>query len=618
MSHVFTQLGWCLPLYNLFGAAITLPWASSKVSKTGFRFAGYVNAILTTLALGHAIAIFLELQGEVAQYLTIPWLQLVNLDLSFTLRFSTTTMGATIFIAGLSLMAQFFTLGYMEKDSSMARFFALVAFFEAAITSVALSNSLLFSYALLEVLTLSTYLLVGFWYAQPLVVRAARDAFLTKRTGDLILFMGVVALSTLAGSLEFTDLYEWSQTASLSPLTATLLGLALIAGPIGKCAQFPLHLWLDEAMEGPSPASILRNSMVVTTGAFILIQLQPVLALSPIASGVLVVLGAMTAIGASLVAIAQIDIKRALSHTTSAYLGLVFVAVGLQATNAALLLLLAHGIAKALLFTGVGAIVFTTNSQNLTEMGGIGSRMPSTLIAFVVGTIGMVAFLPSGAFWAMSDWGSLVSVLNPYLVGVGLVTNGLTAFGLARIIGLIFAGERQEKTRRTPEVHWPMVIPQMVLAIVVILLPVMILETGAFPFWASLDWGLATAFCTTGGVGLGLGGAMYIWGLSDRPVKLPAASVQDLLSYDFYIDRIYRVTVVFVVGGLAKIGAWLDRYVIDGFVNLVGITTLFGGESLKYSNFGKLQLYVLTILVVLGLLSIVMGWPLSATVMQAR
>jgi NAD(P)H-quinone oxidoreductase subunit 5 len=143
-----------------------------------------------------------------------------------------------------------------------------MGFFEAAMSGLVLSGSLFVSYSLLEMLTLSTYLLVGFWYAQPLVVTAARDAFLTKRIGDVMLLMGVIALSSLAGSLNFNDLYEWVKTVDLAPLATTLLGLALIAGPVGKCAQFPLHLWLDEAMEGPNPASILRNSAVVTCGAF--------------------------------------------------------------------------------------------------------------------------------------------------------------------------------------------------------------------------------------------------------------------------------------------------------------------------------------------------------------
>ena len=177
------------------------------------------------------------------------------------------------------------------------------------------------SYFLLEMLTLSTYLLVGFWYAQPLVVTAARDAFLTKRVGDVLLLMGMVALSALAGSMEFTDLYSWAAqaqdpsqgTGQLAPLAGSLIGLGLIAGPMGKCAQFPMHLWLDEAMEGPNPASILRNSVVVTSGALVLLKLMPLLRLSPMATTVLLVVGTISAIAGALVALAQVDLKRAFS-----------------------------------------------------------------------------------------------------------------------------------------------------------------------------------------------------------------------------------------------------------------------------------------------------------------
>jgi formate hydrogenlyase subunit 3/multisubunit Na+/H+ antiporter MnhD subunit len=211
-----------------------------------------------------------------------------------------------------------------------------------------LSSNLFMSYFLLEMLTLSTYLLVGFWYAQPLVVTAARDAFLTKRVGDVLLLMALVALSCWAGSLEFSDLYRWIDTAQLAPLPATLLGLGLIAGPMGKCAQFPMHLWLDEAMEGPNPASILRNSAVVTCGALVLLKLMPLLSLSPVAIQVLLVVGTISALGGALVAIAQVDLKRTFSYGTTSYLGLVFLAIALQKPLLALLLLFAHGLAKAL------------------------------------------------------------------------------------------------------------------------------------------------------------------------------------------------------------------------------------------------------------------------------
>lgn len=306
MDQFLLQSSWWIPFYGLIGALLTLPWSIGLVRRTGPRPAAYFNLLMTVLAFGHGFLLFRASWHQESQHLFFHWLQAADLDLSFALEISSVSIGAVELVTGLSLMAQIFALGYLEKDWALARFFALMGFFEAAMSGLAISDSLFLSYALLEMLTLSTYLLVGFWYAQPLVVTAARDAFLTKRVGDLLLLMGVVVLATLAGSLNFPDLYDWAETASLSPAVATLLGLALIAGPTGKCAQFPLHLWLDEAMEGPNPASILRNSVVVAGGAYVLIQLQPVLVLSPIASTALVVLGTVTAVGASLVAIAKL------------------------------------------------------------------------------------------------------------------------------------------------------------------------------------------------------------------------------------------------------------------------------------------------------------------------
>ena len=295
---------------------------------------------MSTLAFIHGMVVFSGIWNEGSQQLSIQWLKVADLDLSLALDLSVVNIGVEQLIVGLSLLlAQIYALGYMEKDWAMARFFALMSFFEGAMSGVVLSSSLFMAFFLLEMLTLSTYLIVGFWYAQPLVVTAARDAFLTKRVGDILLLMGLVALSAFAGSLKFNDLYEWVKTADLTPTVATLLGLALIAGPIGKCAQFPLHLWLDEAMEGPSPASILRNSAVVTVGTYVLIKLQPIVILSPVALTVLIAIGTTTAIGASLVALAQIDIKRTLSYSTSAYIGLVFIAVGTQWPGVALTLL---------------------------------------------------------------------------------------------------------------------------------------------------------------------------------------------------------------------------------------------------------------------------------------
>jgi NAD(P)H-quinone oxidoreductase subunit 5 len=342
------ETAWLLPCYGLLGAGLTLPWSLRIVRRTGPRPAAYLNILMTVLALVHSCWLLTSIWGQPSQQFEFIWFQAFDLNLACSFDISTISVGASVMIAVMSLISQVYGLGSLETDWAIARFCALIGFFEAAITGIAFSDSLFFSYALLEMLTLSTYLLVGFWYAQPLVVTAARDAFWTKRVGDLFLLMAVVTLSNLTDSLNFSDLKTWADAPQTIAYFAehqqfgTLLGLALIAGPLGKCAQFPLHLWLDEAMEGPNPASILRNSVVVGAGAYVLIKFQPILALFPLAAEVSVVIGAITAIGTSLVAIAQIDMKRALSHSTSAYLGLVFIAVGMQQPDLALGLLFSH------------------------------------------------------------------------------------------------------------------------------------------------------------------------------------------------------------------------------------------------------------------------------------
>ncbi len=609
MNHFLFETTWCIPLYGLVGAILTLPWSMGIVRRTGPRPAAYFNILMTVLAFAHGWVVFRLTWNQEPQELILHWLRAADVDLSLALDISPVSIGAMELVTGLSLLAQLFAVGYMEKDWALARFFALMGFFEGAMSGLAVSNSLFLSYALLEMLTLSTYLLVGFWYAQPLVVTAARDAFLTKRVGDVLLLMGVVALAAMAGSLNFNDLYDWAETASLSPTAATLLGLALIAGPTGKCAQFPLHLWLDEAMEGPNPASILRNSVVVAAGAYVLIKLQPILVLSPVAQTALIVIGTMTAIGASLVALAQIDIKRALSHSTSAYLGLVFIAVGMQWTNFAGVLLFTHAIAKALLFMSVGCVISTTNNQNLTEMGGLWSRMPATTGAFFAGSAGLVGLLPLGGFWAFREGIDVFWISHPWVVAVLLAVNCLTALNLTRVFRLVFLGTPQQKTRRAPEVAWPMAVPMVSLLVVTLLVPVMMLRLQILPDWSYLNVPAMVVLVVSGATGVIGGAALPLDRTWSRPVQIPLRFLQDLLAYDFYIDRLYRLSVVFAVDRFSRLTDWFDRYVVDGAVNLVGLSAIFGGEGLKYNVSGQSQFYVLTIVIGVGMLVIVMSWP---------
>ena len=611
MNEFLFLTSWFVPLYSLLGAILTLPWSIGIIQRTGPRPAAYLNLLTTILGFVHSLLVFKDIWNREQENLVITWFQAADFQLSFALEISVVSVGTTVLITGLSLLAQIYALGYMEKDWSLARFFGLLGFFEAALIGLAISDSLFLSYAVLEVLTLSTYLLVGFWYAQPLVVTAARDAFLTKRVGDLLLLMAVVSLSTLAGSLNFSDLYEWAQTADLNPVTSTLLCLGLIAGPAGKCAQFPLHLWLDEAMEGPNPASVMRNSLVVAGGAYFLYKVQPLLSLSPIALNTLVVLGIITAVGATLVSIAQIDIKRSLSHSTSAYMGLVFLAVGLEQGGVALMLLLSHAIAKALLFMSSGSVIYTTQTQDLTEMGGLWSKMPATTTAFVVGSAGMVTLLPLGSFWAMLAWADGLLKVSPWVIVVLILVNGLTALNLTRVFRLVFWGQPQPKSRRAPEVAWPMALPMVTLTILTLLLPLMLQQWYLLPSWESLNWYVVGSLVASTVAGVGIGATIHLHKAWSRSRILVWRFIQDLLGYDFYIDRIYRLTIVSAVALLSRISAWSDRFLVDGLVNLVGFAAIFSGQSLKYSISGQSQGYMLTILVVISVLSFAISFSLG-------
>lgn len=608
MHQFLIETSWLIPAYGLLGAILSLPWSTGLIRNTGQRPAVYLNILTTLLACIHGLMVFNAVWDQLPQRLVLPWFHVADFDLTFYINLDSISVGAMGVITLLSLLAQVFALGYLEKDWALARFYGLMGFFEAAMSGLVISDSLFLTYALLEMLTLSTYMLVGFWYAQPLVVTAARDAFLTKRVGDVLLLMGVVAIACFAGSLNFEDIYRWSEDAQLSPWVAGLLGLALVAGPTGKCAQFPLHLWLDEAMEGPNPASILRNSVVVGCGAYVLIKLEPVLAMSPLAQVALLTLGAMTAIGASLVAIAQIDIKRALSHSTSAYLGLVFMAVGMHWTDFALILLLTHAIAKALIFMSVGAIIATTSCQNITEMGGLAKKMPATTLAFVIGGAGLIGLFPLATYWAMLRGLEDFWYGAPWIAAIILVVNALTALNLVRVFRLVFLGEATPKTRRAPEVPWPMAVPMVTLSVVTLLLPLIMRRLDLLPAPSDVNYPAAIALVVSGMIGVAVGSLVKLEHAWIRPVQAPLRFAQDLLAYDFYVDKFYKLTVVWAVSTLSHLTYWFDRYVVDGVVNLIGLASIFSGESLKYSVSGRSQAYMLTILFGVALLGVVLSW----------
>ena len=587
---------------------LSLPWASGWIKRNGPRPAAYLNLLVTLVAVIHGSLVLREVLQLGPQLVDIPWFRVADLDLHIGFDLTLTNLAALELVTFMSLICQAFALGYLDKEWSLARFYALVGFFEGAMSGVVLSSNLFLSYFLLEMLTLSTYLLVGFWYAQPLVVTAARDAFLTKRVGDVLLLMSVVALAAWAPSLEFRDLYRWAAEEPLTPLAGTLLGLGLIAGPMGKCAQFPMHLWLDEAMEGPNPASILRNSAVVTCGAFVLLKVMPLLRLSPVAVTVLLVVGTISAVGGALVALAQVDLKRAFSYSTTSFLGLVFVAIAFQQPLLALLLLFSHGLAKALLFMSVGCVIATTNCQDLTELGGLGPRMPATTGAYLVASAGLTGLVPLGCFWTLAQLVDNLLPQAPFFAAVVLLTNALTMLNLVRVFRQVFLDTPHPKTRRTPEVIWLMALPMVSLAVMVLLTPLVIDRLIPQHALAQVSLPASLALAASSLVGLAAGSLIRLDRFWSRSVFPPLRTVQDLLAADFYTDRFYRTTIVAFISALARLTNAFDRTVVSGLANRLGQVSLASAETLKLSVSGQLQSYVLTLVAGVVLLFAGLVW----------
>ncbi len=610
MQHPLVQSMWLLPLYTILGAALSVFWFPGITRRTGPRPAGYINILMTLTAFMHASIALIYSWNKPAVNFSVPWLTVASLDLSIPFHIDAAAVSACVVITGLNLAAQLFAVGYMEMDWGWARFFSLMAFFEAGMNFLVLTDSLFFGYMALELLTLGTYLLIGLWFNQSLVVTGARDAFLTKRVGDLFLLMGVVALLPLAGTWNYTELVEWAKTADVDPTLITLVGLALLAGPMGKCAQFPLHLWLDEAMEGPVPGTILRNAIVVQVGAWVLVKLQPVLALSPTVLTVAVLIGSITAIGGSLIAIAQIDIKRTMSYPTSAYMGLIFIAVGTGHTQAALLLSLTHALGMALMVMSSSAVVWNGITQDVTQMGGLWGRRPISGISFAIGAAGLAALPPMGGFWAMLKLVSDLWQSHSSVVWLVLAVNLFLAFGFTRVFCRVFLGEAQSMSQRSPEVHWPMAFPMAITMGFTLHLPIILGAVGLLPAWAAINQGIMLVLILSTTIGVATAAVVYAGSSVTKPVRLPWPKLQDLFAYDFYTPQLYRNTIVAIVGIFAQLVSWFDQYLVDGLANLIGIVTLFSGQTLKYSNSGQLQFYALTIVLGASLLGIWLSLPL--------
>ena len=625
MTVALLQTAWLVPFYPLLAALLSLAWSPGLISRTGPRPCGYLNLAMVAVAFSHSLLALTALHtnaaaGAQALYRPVSfswtWLETAGLRVGFDGLVTEPVLIAMTVITGLHLLVQIYAIGYMEMDWGWPRFFGCLSFFEAGLCGLVLTDSVFFSYVILELLTLGTYLIVGTWYNQPLVVKGARDAFLTKRIGDLILLAGVIALLPVSGTWNFHGLQGWAAdlTNNGQPLPAgfTLILLALIAGPMGKCAQIPLHLWLDEAMESPLPSTVLRNSVVVVGGAWVLLRLEPLIELSPLVQAVLVAVGGTTAVVASLIALAQVDVKRALSFLVSSWLGLLFVAVGLGGTAVADHLLLVYPLPMALILMAIGTIVISNVTHDLTQLGGLWSRRPLMGLAFLTGAAGLMGLPPFASFAALRELLALTAASgHPWLLGgLVLLTNCLISAGLIRVFGQIWGGRPTPFTQRSAEVLWLMVLPTTVLMGMELHLPQLLVRNGVFsltplPGWGPLAWPLLVSTL----VGGGFSAAFYLrpHGLARLPQAL--SGLQEWLAHDMQTERFYHRTVVALVLALARFGAWSDSRLVDGFSGGTGAAAMAGARRLSLTTSGRSQAYALSL--VLGVL-LMAAWLLAS------
>jgi NADH-quinone oxidoreductase subunit L len=539
----------------------------------------------------------------------LTWIQAgtANVDLGWILDPLSAVMLVMVSFVGLLIFI--YSTGYMKHDENYTRFFCFLSLFAGAMLGVVISNSLLLLFMCWEIVGLTSYLLIGFWYKKPAAAAAAKKAFLTTRVGDVFLLLGIVWLFAQTGTLV---LYKGgggaiesaalagllSQHAGLGLSAASAIGLLIFAGAVGKSGQFPLHVWLPDAMEGPTPVSaLIHAATMVAAGVYLVARVYPLMAAGALAGGsttaltVITWVGAFTAVFAALIAVAQNDIKRILAYSTVSQLGYMMAGLGLGGVAVGMFHLITHAFFKALLFMGAGSVIHGCHDeQDIRRMGGLWSKMRWTFATYAIGMLALCGFpLFFSGFWskdgileAAQHWS--VAKTPFYMLVFGAL---LTAFYMTRQVSYVFFGKwRGDKSaHESPRV---MTVPLAILAFFAITLGA--IGTPAWPWFRAFLDGHAATFDLNGFMepglfalmglstlvvfaGIGLGWKLYgnHSPSPEQPDRLEQAAplVWGWLRDRLYIDELYGATVIAFYAWWARVADWLDRRVWGGVVTAV-------------------------------------------------
>jgi NADH-quinone oxidoreductase subunit L len=572
--------------------------------------------------------IFTEVaKGEPIHVTLYSWIASGAFDVSIGLYIDRLTAAMLLLVTVVSGLVHVYTIGYMHGEPGYARFFAYVALFTFSMLMLVMADNFLQLYMFWEAVGLCSYLLIGHWYERKTACDAATKAFVVNRVGDFGFGLGVMLIFAVFGSLQYDQVFNHAvliegQTINLlKPLggqwpveVMTVICLLLFAGAVGKSAQVPLHVWLPDAMEGPTPISaLIHAATMVTAGVFMVARLAPLYNLSPAAMDVVAVTGGVTALFAATIALTQNDIKRVVAWSTVSQLGYLMMACGLGAYVAGIYHLLTHGAFKALLFLCCGSVIIALHhEQDMWRMGGLKDKMPITYWTMLIGALTLSGFPLTAGYFSkdeilVSAWS--VSMLGKTLAVVGLVTAFMTAFYSFRLLFVAFWGEprvdlhHRERIHESPPV---MTVPLVILAALSIItgylgIPGFIAPVlpGPEEMEVPHDSPAAAGIMLLATL-MGLGGIATAYIAYVKSPGLPDRLAQQwreayALSFNkWYVDELYDRTIVQPTVALAN-GLWkiVDVQVIDGMVNGVGAATVLWGRALRLVQSGEVQHYAL-------------------------
>lgn len=583
-----------------------------------------VPAVVLSLVL--SVAAFWEVaSGSVISVQLYTWLTSGHLDIHIGLHIDRLTAVMLLLVTGVSLLVHVYTIGYMHGEPGYARFFSYIALFTFSMLMLVLADNLLQLFIFWEAVGLCSYLLIGHWYERASACAAATKAFIVNRVGDFGFLLGLLLVWYSFGTLNYDEIFPAAQEAGeltmnvLGPFGGTwevsvftLIALLLFTGAVGKSAQVPLHVWLPDAMEGPTPISaLIHAATMVTAGVFMVARFAPIYNLSPTAMSVVAITGAATMVLGATIALTQTDIKRIVAYSTVSQLGYMIMACGLGAYASGMYHLLTHGAFKALLFLGCGSVIIALHhEQDMRHMGGLKDKLPITYWTFVVGSLALAGFPLTAGFFSKDD--ILVSAwtsgdLGQILTLFGLLTALLTAFYSFRLVFVTFWGSSRVDPHHAAHIHEPpqtMTTPLLILALFSILTGYLGIPSFLEPVFsaggAAAHHGSAGLMIMAAATAMGLIGiaaAYYVYVLNpdlpDRLARLLGSLYRGSLN-KWYVDEAYDVLFVRPTR-MAASALWkrIDVNFIDGAVNGIARGVAWGGWLLRLIQSGQTQHYAL-------------------------